>query len=151
MLSPQLLAASTAYREALIQMSRATSGFADALETCARSASFLLHHFLSAGEPDVSLKGASYLSGSRLLAASGLHHLMGNHWHVLVGLIPTGLFSYSSLQWTQSDSIDKKFERPLRQHLDSYRSTVSVRHPNFVVPVAAVDTSIVLPGTFTDV
>lgn len=32
----------------------------------------------------LSLKGTSYLSGSRLLAASGLHHLMGNHWHILV-------------------------------------------------------------------
>lgn len=32
----------------------------------------------------VSLKGTSYEAGSRMQAASGLHHLMGNHWHVLV-------------------------------------------------------------------
>lgn len=30
------------------------------------------------------MKGPSYEQGTRLQAAAGLHHLMGNHWHVLV-------------------------------------------------------------------
>ena len=30
------------------------------------------------------LKGPSYEQGTRLQAAAGLHHLMANHWHVLV-------------------------------------------------------------------
>jgi hypothetical protein len=33
---------------------------------------------------DLRLKGPSYEAGTRLQAASGLHHLIGNHWHVLV-------------------------------------------------------------------
>ncbi|EJD01081.1 uncharacterized protein FOMMEDRAFT_135342 [Fomitiporia mediterranea MF3/22] len=90
-----LLNTSAAYRDALMHMSKATADFADAMEICA------------------SLKGTSYLSGSRLLAASGLHHLMGNHWHVL------------------SDSLDKRFERPLRQHLETYRATVAERSATY--------------------
>ncbi|KAL5527313.1 hypothetical protein ACEPAG_6104 [Sanghuangporus baumii] len=86
-----LLSTSAAYRDALMHMSKATADFADAMEACA------------------SLKGTSYLSGSRLLTASGLHHLMGNHWHVL------------------SDTIDKQVEWPLRQHLESYRGTIAAR------------------------
>ena len=31
------------------------------------------------------LKGPTYESSTRLQAGSGLHHLMSNHWHVLVG------------------------------------------------------------------
>ena len=30
------------------------------------------------------MKGPSYEQGTRLQAAAGLHHLMANHWHVLV-------------------------------------------------------------------
>ncbi|KAI5120914.1 hypothetical protein M0805_002894 [Coniferiporia weirii] len=90
-----LLNTSAGYREALMHMSKATASLADAMGDCA------------------SLKGTSYLSGSRLMAASGLHHLMGNHWHVL------------------SDSIDKQFERPLRQHLDAYRATMSDRSATY--------------------
>ncbi|PAV20692.1 cytochrome P450 [Pyrrhoderma noxium] len=90
-----LLGASASYRDALMHMSKATAGLADAMSACA------------------SLKGTSYQSGSRLLAASGLHHLMGNHWHVL------------------SDSIDKQFERPLRQHLETYRTTVTERSASY--------------------
>lgn len=72
-------------------MSRATAQFADAMETCA------------------TLKGPTYETGTRLQAASGLHHLMSNHWHVL------------------ADTLDKQFEKPLRQHLDNYRSIVTER------------------------
>ena len=37
------------------------------------------------------LKGPSYEAGTRLQAASGLHHLIGNHWHVLACI----LFAYT--------------------------------------------------------
>jgi hypothetical protein len=33
------------------------------------------------------MKGPSYEQGTRLQAAAGLHHLMANHWHVLVSEI----------------------------------------------------------------
>jgi hypothetical protein len=36
------------------------------------------------GAHPCSLKGPTYEAGTRLQAASGLHHLIGNHWHVLV-------------------------------------------------------------------
>ena len=32
----------------------------------------------------VRLKGPTYEAGTRLQAASGMHHLIGNLWHVLV-------------------------------------------------------------------
>ncbi|KLO15651.1 hypothetical protein SCHPADRAFT_849174 [Schizopora paradoxa] len=86
-----LLAASAGYREALMHMSKASSTFADALQNCA------------------NLKGTSDLSCSRFQVSSGLHHLMGNHWHIL------------------SDSIEKKFERPLQQYLEAYRADVAER------------------------
>ncbi|TFK43166.1 hypothetical protein BDQ12DRAFT_718409 [Crucibulum laeve] len=79
------------YRAALITMSKATASFADAMERCS------------------GLKGLSYEAGTRLQAASGLHHLIGNHWHVL------------------SETLDKSVEKPLRQHLDSYRTIVNER------------------------
>jgi hypothetical protein len=56
------------YRAALITMSKATAAFADAMER-------------SSG-----LKGPTYEAGTRLQAASGMHHLMGNLWHILVSL-----------------------------------------------------------------
>ena len=33
---------------------------------------------------NIRLKGPNYEAGTRMQAASGLHHLMSNHWHVLV-------------------------------------------------------------------
>jgi len=64
-------------------MSKVTAAFADALQSCSRSAcSHLIH--LQYLDEYLSLKGPSYDSGTRLQAASGLHHLIGNHWHVLV-------------------------------------------------------------------
>ncbi|KIP12860.1 hypothetical protein PHLGIDRAFT_97599, partial [Phlebiopsis gigantea 11061_1 CR5-6] len=90
-----LLNKCTAYRAALMAMSRATAGFADAMEACS------------------SLKGPTYESGTRLQAASGLQHLISNHWHVLAA------------------TLDREFERPLRQHLDSYRSVVSERSNSY--------------------
>ncbi|KAG6833784.1 hypothetical protein H0H87_001216 [Tephrocybe sp. NHM501043] len=86
-----LMTTSASYRAALMTMSKATAAFADALEACS------------------GLKGPSYDAGTRLQAASGLHHLIGNHWHVL------------------AETIEKSFERPLRQHLDTYRTIVKDR------------------------
>ncbi|PSR73673.1 hypothetical protein PHLCEN_2v10592 [Hermanssonia centrifuga] len=90
-----LLNRCAAYRAALMAMSRATAGFADAMETCA------------------TLKGPTYESGTRLQAGSGLHHLMGNHWHLM------------------ADTLDKQFEKPLRQHLDNYRTVVTERSNSY--------------------
>ncbi|KAJ3485053.1 hypothetical protein NLI96_g5244 [Meripilus lineatus] len=72
-------------------MSRATAAFADAMAACS------------------ILKGPNYEAGTRLQAASGLHHLMGNHWHLM------------------SETLDKQFEKPCRQHLENYRTVVHER------------------------
>ncbi|KAG6880069.1 hypothetical protein C0992_006881 [Termitomyces sp. T32_za158] len=91
----QLMNTSAEYRTALMIMAKATAAFADSLETCS------------------GLKGPSYEAGTRLQAASGLHHLIGNHWHVL------------------AETIEKNFERPLRQHLDTYRTIVKDRSASY--------------------
>ncbi|KAH9045681.1 hypothetical protein EDB85DRAFT_1853257 [Lactarius pseudohatsudake] len=59
------------------------------------------------------MKGPTYEQGTRLQAAAGLHHLMANHWHVL------------------SETLDKQFEKPLRQHLDAYRTIVHERSSSY--------------------
>ncbi|KAI1792851.1 hypothetical protein LXA43DRAFT_1003501 [Ganoderma leucocontextum] len=79
------------YRAALLTMSKATAGFADAMEACS------------------GLKGPNYETGTRLQAAAGLHHLMSNHFHVM------------------AETLDKQFEKPLRQHLENYRHVVTER------------------------
>lgn len=90
-----LMNASANYRAALLHMSKVTFAFADALEKCS------------------GLKGPTYEAGTRLQAASGLHHLIGNHWHVL------------------AETLDKSFEKPLRQHLDTYRTIVNERSASY--------------------
>ncbi|PPQ95511.1 hypothetical protein CVT26_008539 [Gymnopilus dilepis] len=85
----------TAYRAALMTLSKATAAFADAMGRCS------------------GLKGPTYEAGTRLQAASGVHHLMSNLWHVL------------------SESLDKNFERPLRDDLEKYRTTVNERSQNY--------------------
>lgn len=80
------------YRAALVTVSNATAEFADAMERCStcvdyRSSSLLLTDEL---KPKTRLKGPSYEAGTRLQAGSGLHHLIGNHMHVLVCRIHTG-------------------------------------------------------------
>lgn len=82
-LSLQLLNRFANYRATLLEMSRATAGFADAMETCAGYVSHAgltipLAHFAR------RLKGPTYESGTRIQAAAGLHHLMSNHFHVMV-------------------------------------------------------------------
>ncbi|GAW01855.1 Protein IVY1 [Lentinula edodes] len=79
------------YRAALVTVSNATAEFADAMERCS------------------TLKGPSYEAGTRLQAGSGLHHLIGNHMHVL------------------AETLDRNFEKPLRQHLETYRTIVTER------------------------
>ncbi|KIY67351.1 hypothetical protein CYLTODRAFT_353384 [Cylindrobasidium torrendii FP15055 ss-10] len=69
--------------------------------------------YADAMEACSSLKGPSYEAGTRLQASSGVHHLIGNHWTVL------------------ADTIDKKFEKPLRQHLDGYKSVVNERSASY--------------------
>ncbi|KIO13018.1 hypothetical protein M404DRAFT_123557 [Pisolithus tinctorius Marx 270] len=91
----ELMTSSANYRAALLHMSKVTAAFADAIEKCA------------------GLKGPSYEASTRLQAASGLHHLVGNHWHVL------------------AETLDKNFEKPLRQHLDTYRTIVHERSASY--------------------
>ncbi|KAF5333316.1 hypothetical protein D9611_002206 [Ephemerocybe angulata] len=90
-----LVSACSTYRAALVTMSKATAAFADAIERCS------------------GLKGPSYEAGTRMQAASGVQHLVGNLYHVL------------------ADTLDKNFERPLRQHLDVYRATVQDRSQSY--------------------
>src|SRR6266850_355876 len=72
----------------MLTMSRATAALADAMESCA---GYVLRPSTSRhprawrySSPPHRMKGPSYEQGTRLQAAAGLHHLMGNHWHVLV-------------------------------------------------------------------
>ncbi|KAN0097689.1 hypothetical protein V8E55_002135 [Tylopilus felleus] len=91
----ELMTSSANYRAALLHMSKATAAFADSLEKCS------------------GLKGPTYEAGTRLQAASGLHHLIGNHWHVL------------------AETLDKSFEKPLRQHMDTYKTIVHERSTSY--------------------
>ncbi|KAJ6516117.1 hypothetical protein C8R45DRAFT_232042 [Mycena sanguinolenta] len=90
-----LMTTSSHYRSALMNLSRTTADFANAIETAS------------------GLKGPSYEAGTRLQAASGLHHLIGNHWHVL------------------AETLDKKFERPLRASLENYKAVVTERSASY--------------------
>ncbi|KAL0949566.1 hypothetical protein HGRIS_009615 [Hohenbuehelia grisea] len=90
-----LVSTCASYRAALMAMSRATAAFADALSSCA------------------GLKGPTYEAGTRLQAASGLHHLIGNQWHVL------------------AETLDRKFEKPMRQSLETYQGVVKERSSNY--------------------
>ena len=52
---------------------------------------------------------------------------MGNQWHIMVGS-PTFVV-FKILIWLsapQADSLDRKFEKPLKHHLDGYKSVVVV-------------------------
>ncbi|KAF9263634.1 hypothetical protein L218DRAFT_959164 [Marasmius fiardii PR-910] len=91
----QLMDTCSEYRQALVGLSRATAAFADAMGDCS------------------GLKGPSYETGTRLQAASGLHHLIGNHYHVL------------------AETLDTNFEKPLRQHLETYRTIVNERSASY--------------------
>jgi hypothetical protein len=49
----------------------------------------------------IRLKGPSYEAGSRLQAASGVHHLIGNLWHVLVRITLLRAVSMSYARFSQ--------------------------------------------------
>ncbi|KAF5393598.1 hypothetical protein D9757_000218 [Collybiopsis confluens] len=106
----RLLSSCASYRAALVALSQATAEFADAMQTTS------------------GLKGPSYEAGTRLQASSGLHHLIGNHYHVLASLLSFGYtIPYSYKLQSQADSLDNNFEKPLRQHLGNYRTIVMER------------------------
>ncbi|KAH7916740.1 hypothetical protein BJ138DRAFT_8107 [Hygrophoropsis aurantiaca] len=108
----ELMNSSANYRAALIHMSKATAAFADAMERC----SGCVNQLTSPHNNELTflrLKGPSYEAGTRLQAAAGFHHLIGNHWHVL------------------AETLDKSFEKPLRQHLDTYRTIVTERSASY--------------------
>ncbi|KAK2466516.1 hypothetical protein APHAL10511_002158 [Amanita phalloides] len=90
-----LVKACANYRTALTTMSKATAVLADAMERCG------------------GLKGPSYEASTRLQAASGIHHLIGNQWHVL------------------AETLDRNFEKPMRQHLETYRTIVMERSATY--------------------
>ncbi|KAI0334714.1 hypothetical protein GY45DRAFT_1036786 [Cubamyces sp. BRFM 1775] len=69
--------------------------------------------FADAMEACSGLKGPNYESGTRMQAAAGLHHLMSNHFHVM------------------AETLDKQFEKPLRQHLENYRTVVNERSNSY--------------------
>jgi len=73
------------------------------------------------------LKGPTYETSTRIQGASGLHHLMGNQWHIMVCTHLPGVLLF--LTWfyvLQADSLDRKFEKPLKHHLDGYKTVVAV-------------------------
>ncbi|KAI9510445.1 hypothetical protein F5148DRAFT_1010917 [Russula earlei] len=87
----------------------ACSNYQSALLTMSRATAA----FADAMETCAGMKGPSYEQGTRLQASAGLHHLMANHWHIL------------------SETLDKQFEKPLRQHLDTYRTIVHERSSSY--------------------
>jgi hypothetical protein len=59
-----------------------------------------------------------------------MQHLVGNLYHVLVR--STFLSQLHFASWRlQADTLDKNFEKPLRQHLEAYRATVQVGYTRF--------------------
>lgn len=80
--------------------------------------------------PTSRLKGPTYETSTRIQGASGLHHLMGNQWHIMV-CTPTPSVSQLLTRPSalQADSLDRKFEKPLRHHLDGYKTVVAVGTP----------------------
>ncbi|CAE6539370.1 unnamed protein product [Rhizoctonia solani] len=96
------LKASTEAYEQLLATSRF---FRDALAGVSRASA----KFAEAIEKCSRLKGPSDACGKDLQAAAGLHHLISNHEQIL------------------EHTIVHKFEVPLRQGLDTYKSTVAAR------------------------
>ncbi|CAE6522189.1 unnamed protein product [Rhizoctonia solani] len=96
-----LKASAEAY-EQLINTSRL---FRDALAGVSRASA----KFAEAIEKCSRLKGPSDSCGKDLQAAAGIHHLISNHEQIL------------------EHTIVHKFEIPLRQNLDTYKTTVAAR------------------------
>ena len=70
-----LLTTAKAYRNAMLALATATAAFASALEECARQKGAMV----------ANVETEEEAPGMKLMAASGLHHLMANHTQVLVG------------------------------------------------------------------
>lgn len=137
------------YRAALMSMSKVTAAFADAMETCSGYAAVL---FTAEDNIDCYcqsegpiLRGRHSLTSSRWCALllfarlihhrpmpdhcnKGLHHLIGNHWHVLVGKPHPFREARLIHPPFKAETLDKNFEKPLRQHLETYKTIVTVSY-----------------------
>ncbi|KAJ7283864.1 hypothetical protein C8J57DRAFT_1498865 [Mycena rebaudengoi] len=106
----ELMKTSSHYRAALMNLSKSTAAFANAMEICS------------------GLKGPSYEAGTRLQAASGLHHLIGNHWHVLAETLDLVQFRKApsgSSEHVQTIMAERtaSYERVLREKSQIIRDT----------------------------
>ncbi|KAG6890944.1 hypothetical protein C0995_000901 [Termitomyces sp. Mi166 len=100
----QLMNTSTEYRAALMTMSKVTAAFADSLETC-----------------------------SGWNAVTGGFGTPPPDWEPLACSRMSLIFSIhnGNLDVAQAETIEKSFERPLRQHLDTYRTIVKDRSGSY--------------------
>jgi len=55
---------------------------------------FLLLRLRLRAPRECRLKGPSYETSTRIQGASGLHHLMGNQWHIMVRACTPGAFEF---------------------------------------------------------
>ncbi|QRV76424.1 hypothetical protein RhiJN_04439 [Ceratobasidium sp. AG-Ba] len=100
-----LRASSDAYEQLL----SASAKFREALGGVSRASAV----FAEAVEKCARLKGPSDACGKDLQAAAGIHHLISNHERIL------------------EHTIHHKFEAPLRQGLETYKSTVATRSNDY--------------------
>ncbi|ROT40956.1 hypothetical protein SODALDRAFT_330676 [Sodiomyces alkalinus F11] len=116
-----LLATAKSYRLALAALSAASSAFGSALEACARlkearaepigpspNAASLVGSFHASAAP---------CSADPLLSASGVHHLVANHHHIL------------------SETVYRSFEVPLLDELDKWRRAMEDEDESYVKTV----------------
>ena len=104
-----LLSTAKTYRLALAQLSTAASGFGSALESCARLKE-------ARAEPIGIGGGSAHMTSSfttrgsctadTLMSASGVHHLIANHHHIL------------------SEVVYRSFEVPLLHDLDKWQTVI---------------------------
>lgn len=95
--------------QALEDLVNTCANYRAALATMSRATSA----FADAMQRCSGLKGPSYEASTRLQAASGIHYLIGNQWQIL------------------GEVLDKKFEKPMRQHLEAYRTVVMDRSATY--------------------
>lgn len=103
------------YRTALMQLSKATNGFAAALEACARvkGAACPVSAEAIADDQDDEDDESGHQVHSGLLAFGGLANVLGSHEHIL------------------ADSFYRSFEIPLLSLLDDYRAAAAERRSMF--------------------
>ncbi|KAH6707133.1 hypothetical protein VD0002_g1651 [Verticillium dahliae] len=106
-----LLATAKSYRLALASLSTAASAFGSALESCARLKEARAEPLCPTPQ-GASLSNSFHAAASSactadtLLSASGVHHLVANHHHIL------------------SETVYRSFEVPLLHELDKWRQVV---------------------------